>query len=310
MDRSRAKWRIKLQAAFHQTDPDANTSFKSMFKKSHKHTSPSAEEHAVGVDNHRQEAEAQGGKWALFLLPFITVLREGLEAVIFVAGVSISQPASATPIAVIVGLLAGFLVGWLIYRGGSAFALHTFLIISTCILFLVGAGLFSKGIGFLESYPFLHGAGGDVAETGEGPGSYDVGSGNVVWHVNYGNPELTSNGGWMIFNAILGWNSTATYGSILSYVFYWLVIAVTLVYLKFKEGRMALFGKKSAAAKEREARKINAGDDELAGDHKAEKVVSREGSGSGSCEDGEHHASVLHPAGQGIEARQALKTQL
>ena len=68
---------------------------------------------------------------------------------------SISQPASATPIAVIVGLLAGFLVGWLIYRGGSAFALHTFLIISTCILFLVGAGLFSKAIGYLENYPFV-----------------------------------------------------------------------------------------------------------------------------------------------------------
>ena len=90
MDRSRAKWRIKLQAAFHQKDPEANTSIKSMFKKSkkEKNLSPSAEEHALGVDHGRQEAEAQGGKWALFLLPFITVLREGLEAVIFVAGVS------------------------------------------------------------------------------------------------------------------------------------------------------------------------------------------------------------------------------
>ena len=138
----------------------------------------------------------------------------------------------------------------------------------------------------------LHGAGGDVAETGEGPGSYDVGSGNVVWHVNYGNPEITSNGGWMIFNAILGWTSTATYGTILSYVFYWLVIAVTLMYLKFKEGRMALFGRKSQAAKDREARKV-AGGEETHDGH-AEKVVSREGSGSGSSDEGHHAGEKVH----------------
>lgn len=97
----------------------------------------------------------------------------------------------------------------------------------------------------------------------------------------------------MIFNAILGWTSTATYGTILSYVFYWLVIAVTLMYLKFKEGRMALFGRKSKVAKEREARKAErASLGEEGEGNKAEKVVSREGSGSGSSDEGHatHHA--------------------
>lgn len=55
-----------------------------------------------------------------------------------------------------------------------------------------------------------------------------------------------------IFNAILGWNNNATLGSVLMYVFYWLLIVVTLVYLKWKEGRMSLFGLKSAAAKRRD----------------------------------------------------------
>ena len=101
----------------------------------------------------------------------------------------------------------------------------------------------------------------------------------------------------MIFNAILGWTSTATYGTILSYVFYWLVIAVTLVYLKFKEGRMALFGRQSAVAKEREARKIAAAEHGHEG--KVDKTVSREGSGSGSSEDGEHLAGEkVHPNGE------------
>jgi len=56
-----------------------------------------------------------------------------------------------------------------------------------------------------------------------------------------------------IFNAIFGWHNTATLGSVLSYVFYWIVIMVVLVYLKWSEGRLSFFGYKSAAGKRREA---------------------------------------------------------
>ena len=55
-------------------------------------------------------------KYAMFLLPFITVLREGVEAVIFVGGVSIGQPASSIPIAVLTGIAAGSVVGFFIYK--------------------------------------------------------------------------------------------------------------------------------------------------------------------------------------------------
>jgi high-affinity iron transporter len=82
---------------------------------------------------------------------------------------------------------------------------------------------------------------------------------------------LTSQPGWQIFNAILGWNNTATQGTILAYVFYWLVIVVTLIYLKWSEGRFSIFGFKSEVAKQREMNRI-------------EKATSRAGSGSGSDE--------------------------
>lgn len=55
-------------------------------------------------------------RYAMFALPFITVVREGLEAVVFVAGVSFSSPASAVPLAVFVGLLAGSVVGYFIFK--------------------------------------------------------------------------------------------------------------------------------------------------------------------------------------------------
>ena len=55
-------------------------------------------------------------KYAMFMLPFITVLREGLEAVVFVGGVGVGSPATAFPLPVILGLGAGILVGFLIYK--------------------------------------------------------------------------------------------------------------------------------------------------------------------------------------------------
>ena len=55
-------------------------------------------------------------KYAMFLLPFITVLREGLEAVVFIGGVGLGSPASSFPLAVICGLAAGALIGFFIYK--------------------------------------------------------------------------------------------------------------------------------------------------------------------------------------------------
>lgn len=55
-------------------------------------------------------------KYAMFILPFVTVLREGVEAVVFVAGVSFQAPPSAVPLPVLVGVMCGSLVGWLLYK--------------------------------------------------------------------------------------------------------------------------------------------------------------------------------------------------
>ncbi|KAM0788269.1 hypothetical protein ACM66B_001418 [Microbotryomycetes sp. NB124-2] len=233
IDRSKLKWKLKLQGAFdNKLNEDGN------------------------LTTHDKKSGWRS-KWALFLLPCITVLREGLEAVVFVGGVSLGQSAKSIPLAAITGLICGFIVGYLIYASGSRVNLTIFLVISTNILFLLGAGLFSKAVGSFQTYIFNTGVGGDVAETGDGPGSYDV-DGNV-WHLTYGNPEnKTKSGGWGVFNAILGWTNNATIGTILSYVFYWLAVIVALVYMKWSEGRTSVFGFHSAAGKRRLARRAAA----------------------------------------------------
>ena len=55
-------------------------------------------------------------KYAMFVLPFITVLREGLEAVVFIGGVGLGLPATSFPLAVLCGLACGCVVGFFIYK--------------------------------------------------------------------------------------------------------------------------------------------------------------------------------------------------
>lgn len=69
------------------------------------------------------ENVSQGGrfktwakKYAMVILPFVTVLREGLEAVVFIGGVGLGLPATAFPLAVVCGLGAGILIGVILYK--------------------------------------------------------------------------------------------------------------------------------------------------------------------------------------------------
>ncbi|KAH7406842.1 plasma membrane iron permease-like protein [Phaeosphaeria sp. MPI-PUGE-AT-0046c] len=177
-------------------------------------------------------------KYAMFILPFITVLREGIEAVLFIAGVGLGLPATSFPLAVLTGLGAGALIGYIIYKGGNKTSLQIFLVVSTCFLYLVAAGLFSKGVWNLEQNAWVKLAGEGAAEAGTGPGSYDIRK--SVWHVNCCSPLDNGDGGWGIFNSLFGWQNSATYGSVISYNLYWLVVIVGFLFMGWKESKQTV----------------------------------------------------------------------
>ncbi|RMZ85848.1 hypothetical protein DV737_g469, partial [Chaetothyriales sp. CBS 132003] len=223
------KWRLKLARALE------SSSF------SHHLQQGGAGDHTgsnAPTGTWKQKFKYYAEKYAMFVLPFITILREGLEAIVFIGGVSLGLPASSIPLATICGLLAGIAVGVLIYLGGYRAPLQFFLIVSTCFLYLVAAGLFSRAVWYLEANEWNKVTGGDAAETGSGAGSYDIRK--SVWHVNCCNPELNGGGGWGIFNALLGWQNSATYGSVISYCVYWIAVIIGFIFLRWaeKKGRL------------------------------------------------------------------------
>lgn len=90
VSKMQAKWRVKLATAL--------------------------EDKPVTASGKKRAFKLWCAKYVMFILPFITVLREALEAVIFIAGVSFSAPASSVPLPVIVGLIAGSIIGYIIYK--------------------------------------------------------------------------------------------------------------------------------------------------------------------------------------------------
>jgi high-affinity iron transporter len=60
--------------------------------------------------------------------------------------------------------------------------MQLFLVVSTCILYLVAAGLFSRSVWFFEAQDWNNAVGGDAVEVGAGAGSYDID--RSVWHIN------------------------------------------------------------------------------------------------------------------------------
>ncbi|KAF9278823.1 high-affinity iron permease [Mortierella alpina] len=187
--------------------------------------------HSMENMDKNQSLSKRSRKYALLILPMITVLREGLEAMIFVGGVTFETEGKSIPLAAITGLLAGALVGFIIYKGGSRVALHRFFVASTCFLLLIAAGLFSKAINAYEMDKWNKIVGGDADDAG----TYDPRIN--VWALSWGNPNDPNNGGWALFNSLFGWNNIASKGTVSGYCVYWLVIIASVIYMKFAAKR-------------------------------------------------------------------------
>jgi len=159
-------------------------------------------------------------KHAIFFLPFITSLREGLEAVVFLGGVGVDSPVSSLPLSMILTSLISFSIGRFFYKSSTSFSLRICLIIASTLLYVLAAGLMSKGVWQIDVQRYVNKCDGqDMTELGNGPGSYDIV--DSVWHVNWGGEK---DGFWVILTALFGWTNSATYGSVISYNMFWLAI--------------------------------------------------------------------------------------
>jgi high-affinity iron transporter len=182
------------------------------------------------IEEERLEKVGNSVKLVFLWIPLLTVLREGLEAMVFLGGVAISEPPTAIPAAAVAGLLAGLLVGYIVHLGGSKVALHWFFVISSYFLFLVAAGLLSRAEGLFEDYVWTR----RVPADPDAVDSVFFDPRVNVWMLPC---CKRTQAGWSVFSALLGWRDVATIGTITIYCCYWILISVVLVLMRLKKNK-------------------------------------------------------------------------
>lgn len=103
--------------------------------------------HSSGRKLEGEVEKAAGRGWfAIWSLVFVSVLREGVETVIYL-GSSLKDGGPGTFVGGLAGIAAAVLLGFLILRGERRIPTSRFFVITTGLLLLFGAGLFSRAAG-------------------------------------------------------------------------------------------------------------------------------------------------------------------
>jgi high-affinity iron transporter len=112
-----------------------------------------------GQVQHRiDEARRTQRLWIVALIAFVGVFREGAETVLFLWGL-MAQATSSSGWVNVAGGVAGVgsaaALGWAIFRGSRSVSLPRFFAVTTVLIMLLAAGLFSGGVGRLQGLGFL-----------------------------------------------------------------------------------------------------------------------------------------------------------
>lgn len=216
-----AKLRLNMMTAASDSSPASELSLaEEDLKEDHLKSEEKSQVHVMKVETEKTPT------LVFFWIPFVTVLREGLETVMFIGGVAFGEPSSSIPLAAVIGLGIGAFVGYLIHRASGKLSLRWFFVIASYILFLMAAGIFSRSVGKLEDNAF------NIAASLHGDDSsrpyFDPRTN--IWYLSCCN-ETTSVGFGFLYS-LVGYRSVATVGTIVSYCGYWIATIIALLVLK------------------------------------------------------------------------------
>lgn len=107
----------------------------------------------IGSDEERQNEKTEVlTKESILFLSFTSVAREGIETIIFFAGIGAAYPAESLPIPGAVGAIAGALCGIALYKFGGQMTLIWFFRFTMVLLIFIGAGVWTNGMHGLQEY--------------------------------------------------------------------------------------------------------------------------------------------------------------
>ncbi|MHA1111089.1 MAG: FTR1 family iron permease [Promethearchaeota archaeon] len=104
---------------------------------------------AISLEKRVDVHVSSSKKWGIFFLVFISIIREGIELVIFLAAAEFASE-SLGWLGTLLGFVTAIVLGILLYFGSIRFNIKTFFNVTSVILILFAAGLIAHGIHELQ----------------------------------------------------------------------------------------------------------------------------------------------------------------
>ena len=90
-------------------------------------------------------------KWAIVAAAFFAVLREGLEAALFMIATATTADGGAVLLGALLGLAVACVLGWAVVLGGKRLPMKQFFQVTGVILILFAGGLLARTVMFLQT---------------------------------------------------------------------------------------------------------------------------------------------------------------
>lgn len=160
-------------------------------------------------------------KWSILLLALSATLREGIESVLFLTGVSQGDGVKSIIIPGIVGVILGLGLGMLIfYTGRTIRSLKWFFILSCGLLLVIAAGLVAQGVVFFTSAGLF----GTTF-----PYEYRPWYNTILWNTS-GCCDMYNNQFWSMMRALFGYTDQPTGLNLMYYLLYWAIVLSLLAW--------------------------------------------------------------------------------
>ncbi len=157
----------------------------------------------------RQAANSQN-RMAVFLLAFLSVVREGIELALYLLAARLASNATETLIGALAGLVAVFVLGWFLIASSQRLSLKRLFQVTSVVLLLFSAGLVGLGIHAFN-------------EAGWIPPVIDH-----VWNLNSILPASSFIG--QVLTSLFGYQATPSFTAVISYLVYLVTLGFILAW--------------------------------------------------------------------------------
>ncbi|KAJ3349874.1 high-affinity iron permease [Entophlyctis luteolus] len=159
------------------------------------------------------------------VLAFSVVLREGLESLVYVAGISAGESPESLAAPGLIGICLSVTAGVVIHRFSASIELKPLMAVSIVMMLVLSSALVSEIAGEIEEYVY------------EEIWDIDDGSTPALWDLT-GCCDESRVPLFQVLNALIGWKARPTVATMGFYLLYWIVIAAWISIAQSRQGML------------------------------------------------------------------------